>query len=101
MLALTQRVDCERLAEVLRALKAGEQQRVGHRLRVRVGELGRIGVGEEHASPLVGDLPYGAALAVERLANLVAEQAREGGEELRKPARRVRRDRLMHQEVAQ
>ena len=100
-MALTQRVYGERLAEVLRALQAREQQRIRHRLRVRVRELGRIRVREKHAPPLVGDLPHGTALAVQRIAHLVAEQAGERGEKLGEPPGRVRRDRLVHEEVAQ
>ena len=101
MFVLAELVYRDRLPQALCSLELREEQGVRDGLRVRVRELLRFRIPEQHPSPVIGDLAYDAPLNVEGVAHFVAKQARERCEELGEPARRAWRDRFVHQEVAQ
>ena len=87
--------------EIHLAFHAGEQQGVRQRLRVGVGELRVVRVGEEEVAPFACQLGEGASRYGDRRPHLLAEKARERRQQLRERTRRRRHERPPAEEVAE
>ena len=96
-----QRFGRERRRQPLRPLEAGEQQRVGQRLRVGVRELVVAPFGEQQPRPFVGEAAQRAVRFADRRAHLVAQDARERREVTRQTLRRRGRRRAPIHETAE
>ena len=80
--------------------RAGHEQTERHGLRIAIGELGVVGLGEEQLPPVGGQRREGRALQVQLFGDLVAEQSTEAGGDLCQFLRGCRRDRLPRKKLS-